>query len=222
MPLQVIFVLLIALAPLSMAQMRSGDMGHGIPGLGHAVGFTGHHQGAFARHLAYFGNPFFYSDYPSGSLAYAAPAPPVVIVQPAAAVAAEPEAKPQPLMIERQGDRYVRVSNDGASATLAGRAADARSPARAAATSPLSSAAPSATGLRPAVLVFRDGHREEVLNYVIAGGLLYTRDDYWQSGSWRRDIQLSALDLPATLRANQDHGVKFVLPSGPNEVVTRP
>ena len=70
--------------------------------------------------------------------------------------------------------------------------------------------------------MYRDGHREQVSDYVITGGVLYARSDYSQGGPSMRNIQLSTLDLSATLRANQDSGVRFVLPERSNDVVTRP
>jgi len=76
--------------------------------------------------------------------------------------------------------------------------------------------------LPPATLIFRDGRREEATNYAIVGGVMYLRSDYWTSGAWAKQIQLAELDIPATLKANQDRGVKFALPSAPNEVITRP
>ena len=33
---------------------------------------------------------------------------------------------------------------------------------------------------------------------------------------------ISDLDLPATFQQNRERGVKFTLPAGPNQVVTRP
>ena len=53
-------------------------------------------------------------------------------------------------------------------------------------------------------------------------GVIYAKADYWTSGSWTTQIQVADLDVPATLRLNQERGLKFVLPAGPNEVVTRP
>jgi hypothetical protein len=73
----------------------------------------------------------------------------------------------------------------------------------------------------PAALAFRDGHKEEVGSYSIIGGTLYTKADYWTSGSWTRKIQITDLDLPATLKLNQERGVNFALPAGPYEVVIR-
>ena len=61
----------------------------------------------------------------------------------------------------------------------------------------------------PAILIFRDGHREQVREYAIVGGTLYASGDYWQSGHWTKDVHLSTLNLPATLQANHDAGIKF-------------
>jgi hypothetical protein len=78
------------------------------------------------------------------------------------------------------------------------------------------------TELAPTVLIFRDGHREQVPEYAIVGGTIYASGDYWQSGHWTKSIQLSALNIAATIQANHEAGVRFTLPSAPNEVVTRP
>ena len=196
-----------ALVPCAVAQRGVG----GFRGFGRGAGFSGHFGRGFGRSAVFFGDPFLYSDYPSGSLASEVPSPPVFVMQPAAA----PEPKREPLLIELQGDQYVRVRGDGLGT---GKVVDSAE----AATMRSASAATGARELPPAVLIFRDGHQEQVQDYVIARGILYARADYWQSGSWRKEIQLSALDIPATLTANQNRGVKFVLPAAPNEVVTRP
>lgn len=58
------------------------------------------------------------------------------------------------------------------------------------------------------VLVFRDGHEREIENYAIVGTVL------WNFGASRTEkIPLEALDLPATVKANDDRGVDFRLPS---------
>lgn len=75
--------------------------------------------------------------------------------------------------------------------------------------------------LPPAVLVFRDGHREQVRNYMIQGNDLYTSADYWSTGSWTKKIPLADLDVPATLRLNADRGAEFNLPRSPNQVIVR-
>jgi len=207
-------LLVAALMPCAVAQIHGAGFGHGLTGFGRSIGFAGQHARGFGRGAVFFGDPFLYADYSSGSLAGEMPSPPVVLLQPASPAAAAPEPKPEPLLIELRGGQYVRVSGQ---AQGTGAAAESTS-----LTTKSSGVATVPRELPPAVLIFRDGHQEQVRDYVIASGILYARADYWQSGSWRREIQLSALDLSATLKTNQDHGVKFLLPSGPNEVVTRP
>jgi hypothetical protein len=57
------------------------------------------------------------------------------------------------------------------------------------------------------VLVFRDQHKQEVRNYAIVGQTL------WSFGTQRTEkIPLSDLDLPATTKVNDEHGVDFRLP----------
>lgn len=75
--------------------------------------------------------------------------------------------------------------------------------------------------LPPAVLVFRDGHIEEIKRYMIQGGVLYAGTDYWSTGSWTRKILIAELDVPASLKLNAERSAKFTLPSGPNVVVVR-
>jgi hypothetical protein len=58
--------------------------------------------------------------------------------------------------------------------------------------------------------------------FTIMNGIIYSKADYWSSGSWTRKIQIADLDVPATLKLNHERGLKFVLPSGPDEVVMRP
>ncbi len=59
------------------------------------------------------------------------------------------------------------------------------------------------------VLVFKDGHRSEVVNYAIVGETLF---DFAKDRTHK--ILLADLDLPATRRANDDRGVEFKLPPG--------
>jgi hypothetical protein len=160
----------------------------------------------------YYGDPFLYDDYPSGSLA-SAPAPPQVVVVQASSPVQEVERSADPLLIELRGNEYVRVG-DGVS-----RGSAQADPISIAASPPLDHQ-PAADV--PAVLIYRDGRHEQVADYAIVGGIIYARGDYWRTGSWTKPIQLSALNIPATILANQKQGVKFVLPAGPNEVVTRP
>ena len=76
--------------------------------------------------------------------------------------------------------------------------------------------------LPAAVLIFRDGHSEEVRDYTIADGMLYARGDYYTDGYWNKKIDLATLSVAETMQANANRSVKFVLPSSPNEVITRP
>jgi len=127
----------------------------------------------------------------------------------------------QPLMIELQNGRYVRVTStiaDGDPLPLD----PAPIRARPSQSLPPMNSPPPAQPLPAAVLIFRDGHREEVRDYTIADGILYARGDYYTDGYWNKKINLAALNVPETMQANANRSVRFILPSSPNEVVTRP
>jgi len=130
----------------------------------------------------------------------------------------------QPILIERQGDQWVQVpgySQPSAAAPPAQPKIVETAQLRAAAPG-REEAAEAYRELPPAVLVFRDGHVEEVSSYTIIGDALYLKANYWVSGSWTRKIEIANLDVPATLKINEEHGSKFRLPSGPQEVLIRP
>ena len=57
------------------------------------------------------------------------------------------------------------------------------------------------------VLVYKDKHKEEIANFAIVGDQLY---DFTNG---RRKIALADLDVPATVKANDEHGVDFQLPA---------
>jgi hypothetical protein len=57
------------------------------------------------------------------------------------------------------------------------------------------------------VLVFKDGHKSDVINYAIVGDTLF---DFADGRS--RKILLADLDLPATRKINDDRGVDFQIP----------
>ena len=184
--------------------------------------------------------PYYYSDY--GYDSGKRPAP-VVVVPAAAPVQAAPPAPPlEPLLIEWEGDHFERRtmsqktsdkersgsdysvksavrSSAGDSSPSGSTSSSSPRPARKVAARPLRE---SARELPPAVLVFRDGRTEEVSSYTIMSGTIYSKADYWTSGSWTRKIQIADLNVPATLKLNHEHGLNFVLPASPNEVVTRP
>jgi hypothetical protein len=150
----------------------------------------------------------------------------IVVEMPSPAEAAPAEPKSEPVLIEWQGDRYVRLSGGSANGVNGQGTAvplDYREPE--AAKSPAGRAAaaePAPRKLTPVVLVYRDGHREQIREYSIANGLIYARGDYWNDGYWTKQIQLAALDLPATEKASRELGSKFVLPASPNEVILQP
>jgi hypothetical protein len=127
-----------------------------------------------------------------------------------------------PVLIELQNGRYVRVEGTAANGdALLLQLAPNHSQASSA-HQPTTAASSPAQNLPSAVLIFRDGHSEEVRDYTIADGILYARGDYYTDGYWSKKIDLAALNVPETLQANANRSVKFVLPSSPNEVITRP
>jgi len=214
----------VAVRSVSAARMGTGV--HPRPGPRTSFGYAGRGRRFFPGWGwggAYLPPPYYYDPYgyeyePSMTEA----PPPEAIVRPAQQ--APPPRLPDSLLLEREGNQWVRVTTYGQSPAPA----QPPQPNLEQAPSPQATipsrheAAEPARELSPAVLVFRDGHEEEVEHYTIVGTTLYTRADYWTSGSWTRRIEIADLDIPATLKVNQERGVRFSLPSGPYEVVTRP
>ena len=211
-----LFLAVLSLSLLSQAQ-HGGDMSSGAhaPGFAHLGGTRVRgvrggfeefrSEGPFRRNPLVLGAPFLYdyADYPvSPSEAVQAP---VFVTPPQRPAAPPPPA--EPLLLEWRGDQWVRVSpTEGIGAPP-----------------PASKSSASAKVPPPnAVLIFADGHKEEVSRYMIVGSTMYANSDYWSTGTWTKKILLSSLDLPASLRANQERGSKLVLPDGPNEVVIGP
>jgi hypothetical protein len=58
------------------------------------------------------------------------------------------------------------------------------------------------------VLIFKDGHQSDVINYAIVGDTLF---DFGAGRTHK--ILLADLDLAATRKANDDHGVDFQIPA---------
>jgi hypothetical protein len=214
-----LMALLIAALPTAGAAQTRGGFGFSTGGARIGPGFVGGHGHGFGTSV-FLADPLWYADYPAQPAVYEPPVSSVVVIQPNLALTpAEP--KPEPLMIEWQGDKYVRIigqretmgkSLDYSESDFQPHVAGAQVP----------STQNQQTDMPPVVLVYRDGRREPVTDYVIANGNLYARGDYWRDGFWTKTVQLSILDLPTTLRINFQAGVSFVLPSGPNEVITRP
>jgi hypothetical protein len=155
--------------------------------------------------------------------------PPMILLQATRALAGSSDYSPrtnndrerstptQPLMIELQNGRYVRITSTAANGEPL-----PIEPTHAQLDSTKLTTEPRPHNLAPAVLVFRDGHTEEVRDYAIADGTLYARGDYYTDGYWNKKIELSTLNVAETLQANATRNVKFILPTSPNEVVTRP
>ena len=232
-------VVLTASLPVCRAQMRGA--GRPAPGYGasrYGASSFSHRRGGVPFGYFLGDNPYFYGDYPFDQPA-PEPAPQFVVMQPPLAAAGTPsQPKASPLLIELEGDRYVRYGGAARpSETDETRPGPVREPR--AASEPRATSAPvrfparqkdavSPAQLAPTVLIYRNGHREEIPDYAIVGRTLYARndsahgDDNDQPAYGMRSIQVSALDIQATVEANRENGVNFVLPSGPNEVVTRP
>lgn len=200
-----------------MALSRGRGMRTGVGRLRHTHRFSG--NSGFG---GYFDSDYDYG-YDSEPREVEAPPPQVIVgqgTQPSSSAPA-PEA-PESLVLELHGDHWVRVTNYGESQSQpdterASNQASAVPPAN----PRRNQAAQPPSELPPAALVFRDGHKEEIAKYMIVGTTIYTSADYWSSGSWSRKVQIAELDVPATLRLNQERGARFSLPSGPNEVMIR-
>jgi hypothetical protein len=217
------------LVVLGVAMPLAAQRGGGLPILGPTVSpaagsgsfhsSNGQHAHGNGR-AVYLGTPFWADDFGSSY----AEAPSVIVVQTPAQqnFVERDEPKPAaPLLIELQGDRYVRRTNDAEGANPASSKRSSVAEATPAAGTSVRSVEPHVE-LPPTLFVFRDGHREESSDYSIITGVIYARGQYWTNGYWSKQISLSQLDLPATYKANQERGVPFRLPNAPNEVVTRP
>lgn len=216
---QWLFIALIAAIPLSAAAQRFSSAPHFA---GRSVQHFGHPRADFlaSYYPLALADPL-YSDYLYSAGYPVASQPPVILLQSPVPASAAPEhasAPAQPLLIELQGDRYIRISGENDSGTQI-----LDEPATSAVlTKPLELRQPSQRENTAAILVFRDGSRSEVSNFTISNGVLYAAADYYTVGSWNRKIELSSLNLPETVKVNQNRGFTFHLPSAPNEVIVGP
>jgi len=166
-----------------------------------------HHNGFGRNAFLYGGWPYFPSEYDDSYEHTVYVQPPAAPSAPALQIRQEPI--PSAALLELQGNQWVKVTSFTTTNV-------------ATATQGVQGTSASLKELPPAILVYRDGHTEEVSSYSIIGTALYTKSDYWTSGAWTRKIQVADLDVPATIRQNQVRGVKFDLPSNPDEVILRP
>jgi len=187
---------------------------------GRASGNSSHHH--FARTLNA-GFPFWPDYLPSNETA-----PSVIVVQAPAAPVERPAAKPEepksaaPLLIEWQGDRYVRRSSTDVNSRASQHDYIVDTKPAPSAKALVADHAPKESEILPTIFIFRDGHSEQSSDYSIISGIIYARLDYWTAGQWSRQIHLTDLDVPATIKANQDQGITFRVPRAPNEIITRP
>jgi len=167
--------------------------------------------------------PGYYSDYAYENGIEEAP-PPAVSEAAATPPPATPSKPPEALVMELRGDHWVRLTSFGPM-EIGGQSNEAQSGQSSAPTQtkrPVASTRTQAPSELPAaVLVFRDGHREEAAKYTIVGTTIYLKEDYWSTGAWTRKIPIAELNLAATLQVNQDRGANFSLPSRPSEVIVR-
>lgn len=168
--------------------------------------------------------PYFYAGDEFENAPIAPEAPPIQIVVPQNPQPPAPAASPvRPLLLENQNGQWVRVptGSDTPAILQSTKPDSAKVSAANSGYVELPVAATPVPALPPAVIVFRDGHTEEVAKYMIQGETLFTNADYCSTGSWTRKIPLSSVDIPASMKLNKERGTKFNLPSGPNEVMIR-
>lgn len=191
---------------------RPGFAGAGFARAGLARPVRRHAYNGYGS--AFLAAPYFYPDY-GPDLLPPEEEPIFVPVQPAPPPAPPAPAAPpaESLLLENRGGQWVRIPT--------GNNVPAVAEPNAANSTQAAPPEPPAEKLPPAILVFRDGHTEQIDKYTIQGSILFTSANYWATGSWQRKIPLTDLDIPATLKQNADRGGKFTLPTSPNEIVVR-
>lgn len=215
-----------------MARGHGGRGGHrGGRGHGHRH-HGGRGNGGYGGYGGYgpYG-PFFWADLgydpdlgyePDDEPMQETPPPQVVYREPYQPDAPPTPPKPavEPELLELQGGHLVRVAPYG-QPQPAGQSyrPGVQKAAASAAHGRQTEAAKPASDAPNAILVFRDGHTEEIGKYCIIGATIRITTDYWSTGAWTRTVKLSDLDVPATLKLNQERGTNFRLPTGPHEVM---
>jgi hypothetical protein len=150
--------------------------------------------------------------------------PPVQVhVEPPAQPPVPPPPPADSLLLEFHDGQYVRIPTGGhlPNPQELMSADSSRGPSARPGVANLKGAPLPVPALPRAVLIFRDGHKQEVERYVIQSDVIYAGSDYWSTGSWSNKIPIAQLDVPATLKLNQQRGTKFSLPVGPSEIAVR-
>ena len=197
---------------------RTGRVGSAFgqgPGARRRTGRQDHVRGNFPRfaYAPYYSGFGYDSDFGLNSAyepAVEVPPPQVVAEQPAATATPPPPPKPAegPVLLELHGNDWVRITSEGPPQVVG---QSYRPEPEKASNAPSTAAS--------ALLVFRDGHQEEIGKYCIIGGTIHISADRWSTGSWTRTVNILDLDVPATLKLNKEQGTRFRLPSGPYEVM---
>ncbi|MGH9774743.1 MAG: hypothetical protein ACRD50_07325 [Candidatus Acidiferrales bacterium] len=224
------FALSVALLGAALFATSASAQVRGMRGSGRARGtrasfrFSGRNRFAHRGQRGFFYGsgfyPYYDSDYEYEPVMAELPPPQAVVTPPPPPpVAAAPV---EPVILEEHDGQWVRIPN-GSQMSVAAQSPQPGSPraSRSRRGIAVTKEAAQPLELPPAMLVFRDGHQEEVAKYMIQGDALYTPADYWKTGSWTRKIPMADLDLPASLKLNAERGANFSLPSAPNEVVVR-
>jgi hypothetical protein len=167
--------------------------------------------------------PYYYDDYDSADYEPAPPeARPVQILVEGSTQPVAPAAVPaESLLLEYRDGQWMRIPTGGQLPVQPVQTSSTPAPSPGSSATNREEAAQRSPALPPAVLVFRDGHREEVARYTILGDMIYASTDRWSTGSWTRKIAVAELDVPATLKLNEERGGKFGLPSRPSEIMVR-
>jgi hypothetical protein len=180
--------------PPAFPGVQRGGVNFVMGGFGHPVNspFFFHHHGRFFRgwpYAGYYGYPYYgypldYGDRSYSSDSYQSSTPSDYL--------SGYENGRQQAEIDRLENEVDRLRGEREA-----RESQASGPAQ----------AHSKTDSQPTQLVFRDRHTEAVQNYAIVG------QTFWILNEQRaRKIPLAELDIPATKKANDDHGVAFQLP----------
>lgn len=248
--LAAIFVLALR-APSTPAQRRgiAGGRRAGHEGNANRVGDRDGGGRAFDRRgfnqSGLFLGPYFFDDFDYDSEHYLPAGYPVQVVveqpTPAPVASAVPAMPPADAMVlEKRDGQWVRVPNGNQVPTATQstekqatdkQVAGKQGTEKQQGSSPAGKLHPgisdpadgmkAAPELPAAVLVFRDGHKEELQKYMIQGDAIYTSSNAYTPGALTKRIPLSELDIPASLKLNKDRGTGFSLPSASNEVVIR-